>query len=210
MDDFTDDHPPSHPVLLDELAQAFVDSGFDLRFLLRAILLSETYQRDSMASEPGHANARLFPRFPVQALTPEQLYDSLSVVASAGQEPGNMFLLNPLSPKRQFFDKFALVGGKPEAPTSILQALTLMNGDLVTQATDPERSKPIAVVVGLPDLTDEERVEVLYILALGRQPKPAELDRVLRHVRSDPTIPKKKYADVLWALLNSAEFRTNH
>jgi hypothetical protein len=210
VDDFTDDHLPSHPALLDELAKAFVDSGFDLRFLLRAVLLSETYQRESTVGEPGQANPRLFARFPIQALSPEQLYDSLSVVASAGQEPGNMFLLNPGSPKRQFFDKFAIVGGKPEAPTSILQALTLMNGDLVAQATDPQRSKPVAVVVGLPDLTDEERVEVLYVMALGRQPKPAELDRALKHVRAEPTNPKKRYADLLWALLNSAEFRTNH
>ena len=44
----------------------------------------------------------------------------------------------------------------------------------------------------------------------ARKPRPAELDRVLRHVRADPTNPKKRYADVLWALLNSAEFRTNH
>jgi hypothetical protein len=66
------------------------------------------------------------------------------------------------------------------------------------------------VVVGLPGLADADRVEILYLTALGRPPKPAELERALAHVRGDPTNPKKRYGDLLWALLNSAEFRTNH
>ena len=100
-------------------------------------------------------------------------------------------------------DKFALIGNKTEAPTSILQALTLMNGELVGVATDPDKSRPVLVVTSLPGLTDEERVDILYLTALGRKPKPAELERALKHVRTDPMNPKKKYGDLLWALLNS-------
>jgi hypothetical protein len=210
FDDFNDENQPSHPELLDEMAKAFAASEYDLRFLLKAILLSATYQRDSVLADAKQENPRLFARFPVQALTPEQLYDSLSLIASAGQEPAGQYLINPGSPKRQFLDKFAIVGSKTEAPTSILQSLTLMNGELVAIATDPDKSRPVMVVVGLPGLTDEDRVEILYLTALGRKPKPAEMDRALRHVRADPTNPKKRYGDLLWALLNSAEFRTNH
>ena len=211
VDDMTDDNKPSHPELLDDLARAFAESGFDLHFLLKAILLSETFQRESTVTEPSQQNPRLFARFAVQALTPEQLFDSLALVASAGQEPGGQYLQNPGSPKRQFADKFALAGNKAESPTSILQALTLMNGELVTVATDPGQSRPVQVVAGLPGLTDEERVEILYLTALGRKPKPAELERALKHVRTDdPAARKTRYGDLLWALLNSAEFRTNH
>src|SRR5262249_30707354 len=160
----------SHPELLDELARDFADSGFDLQFLLRAILLSETYQRASAMTDPGQADKRLFARFPVQAMTPEQLYDSLTLVASAGQEPpGGAFLANPGSPKRQFLDKFAIIGAKTDSTTSILQALTLMNGEIVNIATEPGQSRPVQVVVGLPGLTDEERVEILYLTALSRK-----------------------------------------
>src|SRR5688572_28095918 len=81
LDDFTEANKPSHPELLDELARDFADSGFDLQFLLRAILLSETYQRASAMTDPGQADNRLFARLPVQAMTPEQLYDSLTLVA---------------------------------------------------------------------------------------------------------------------------------
>src|SRR5262249_5716968 len=96
VDDFTDEHRPSHPEMLDELAKAFADSGFDLKFLLRAILLSDTYQRDSALTEPGQTDPRLYARFPVQGMTPEQLYDSLTLISRAGQEgPGGFYLQNP-------------------------------------------------------------------------------------------------------------------
>jgi hypothetical protein len=212
VDDLTDDHAPSHPELLDDLARAFADGGFDLKFLLRAILLSDTYQQDSTFTDPGQADPRLFARFPVQGLAPEQLYDSLTLIASAGQEGGTRYLQDPTSAKRQFVEKFAPAGGKTEAPASILQALTLMNGELVTIATDPAHSRPVGVVTGLPGLTDEERVEVLYLTALGRKPRPAELAAALRHVRTatGEKAVRKKYGDLLWVLLNTAEFRTTH
>ena len=38
---------PSHPVLLDTLARHFVDSGWDLRGLIRQLVTSDAYQRDS-------------------------------------------------------------------------------------------------------------------------------------------------------------------
>lgn len=210
VDDFSEENKPSHPELLAELSAAFADSGFDLRFLLKSILLSETYGRASHLTDPGQKDPRLFARFPVQGLTPEQLYDSLALVASAGQAGGPMDAFNPGSPRRQFLDKFALAGGKVESPTSILQALTLMNGELTTIATDPGKSRPVGVVVGLPGLTDEDRVEILYLTVLSRKPTPTESARALKHVGDDKKAAKKRYGDLLWALLNGAEFRTNH
>src|SRR5207248_7695013 len=86
VDDFHEKNPPSHPELLDALAQAFVDSGFDTRFLLRAICLSNTFQRSSAAMDAKQRDVRLYARFPVQGLSPEQLFDSLAL--AIGAEPG--------------------------------------------------------------------------------------------------------------------------
>lgn len=41
---------PSHPELLDELANSFVDSGWDIKSFVRSIVLSQTYQQSSQAS----------------------------------------------------------------------------------------------------------------------------------------------------------------
>ena len=77
--------------------------------------------------------------------------------------------------------------------------------------TQPGQSRVVGVVTSLPGLTDAERVDVLYLTALGRKPRPAELERALRHVRdASADKARQRYGDLLWALLNSAEFRTNH
>src|SRR5207237_3481417 len=109
------------------------------------------------------------------------------------------------SPRRQFLEAFALTGRKTDAPTTIIQALTLMNGGLVGAATTVESSRTLAAVVELPGLTPAERVEALYLAALSRPPRPNELRRALDYLGTD----KNRYADILWALLNGVEFRTS-
>jgi hypothetical protein len=210
VDDFHDDHPPSHPELLDALAKAFVQSGYDVKFILKAIVLSDTFQRSSTVTHERQKDPRLFARYPVQGLTPEQLYDSLSVVVGTGLEgPGGAYLQNG-GGRRQFLEAFALTGRRTENPTTIIQALTLMNGGLVGGATTVEASRTLAAVVDLPGLSPTERVEALYLAALSRPPRAEELRRVLAHVEAGGDKAKERYADVLWALLNGVEFRTNH
>ncbi len=212
IDDFTDENKPSHPELLAELAKAFEKSGYDQQYLLRAIMATDAYQRSSAQTEPGQSDVRLFARFPVQGLTPEQLYDSLAAVVLADAEQNAMFAFqNPQSPRRMFLEKFALTGKKTESQTSILQALTLMNGPTVAQATQSDGGKLVASLVELPGQTDAERVDAIYLAALGRKPTAAERERVDKHLKTGLLWGKtRRYGDLLWALLNSTEFRTNH
>jgi hypothetical protein len=72
-DDFGPHNPPSHPELLDDLAEAFVLSGFDTDYLVRAITRTAAYRRSSKATENSQSDARLFARMNVKGLTPEQL-----------------------------------------------------------------------------------------------------------------------------------------
>jgi Protein of unknown function (DUF1549)/Protein of unknown function (DUF1553) len=207
VDDFHEQNLPSHPELLAELAAAFVDSGYDLKFILRAICRSETFGRSSAISHPGQRNVRLFAAFPVQGLTPEQLFDSLSVVAGTPLEgPGGNYLANG-SPKRQFVETFNRMGKPTETQTTIIQALALMNGGLVGQASDAKAGRTLAAILELPGLTPTERIESIYLTILGRKPKSLELERSLKHVTDGPV---ERYSDVFWALLNGVEFRTNH
>ncbi len=109
-----------------------------------------------------------------------------------------MYLQNTGSPRRQFLETFALSGRKTDNPTTIIQALTLMNGSLVGGATSVESSRTLAAVVELPGLSQTERVEALYLAALGRLPKPEETRRAIGHIETGGTgKEKERYADVL-------------
>ncbi len=204
VDDFHDQNPPSHAELLDDLARSFVQSGFDAKFLLRAICRSETFGRASTVADPKNTDVRLFGHFAMQALSPDQLYDSLAVVlGSPPEKPSKDNPSQESTVRRQFSEAFASSGPPTAATTSILQALTLMNGDIVNSIT--------ARATTHPGQMPADKVEALYLAVHGRLPQPRELQRALSHLEAgaDNEI-RTRYADVLWALLNSLEFRTNH
>jgi hypothetical protein len=215
VDDLGDDKAePSHPALLDELAKEFAAHDFDLKFLVRAITLSKTYQLTSAQTDPSQEDVRLLSRMPVKGMTAEQLFDSVSS-ATGYNEPrfqDSPFIFRGNTPRTEFLTKFASQDKKTETTTSILQALSLMNGKLVADATNVERSVTLASVADAPFLDTPGKVEALFLATLSRQPKSAERDRFVKYVESGGAQKDKKkaLADVFWALLNSSEFMLNH
>jgi hypothetical protein len=216
VDEPGEQNPPSHPELLDELARQLITHGFDLKFLIRAIVLSRTYQLGSGAVSPGPDDPRLFARMAVRGLTPEQLFDSLVEAtgyrAPAAAQP-RVFRPGGNTPRAEFLTRFASQDRGTQAQTSILQALMLMNGPFVADATSLERSETLAAVIDAPFLkSPAERIEALYLATLSRKPRPDELARLVPYVaRGGPKGDSKAaLADVFWALLNSSEFVLNH
>src|SRR5207302_9338314 len=79
LDGFDPTNPASHPELLEKLAKEFTDSGFDLKHLARCITTSKTYQRTSRPAAGNKVDPSAFSHMAVKVLTPEVLYDSVSV-----------------------------------------------------------------------------------------------------------------------------------
>src|SRR5206468_1308203 len=146
---------------------------------------------------------------------------------------------NNNSPRAAFLTRFANQADKAtESQTSILQALALMNGKLVADATSLDRSETLAAVVHAPFMDLNEQLETLYLATLSRKPTDRELTRLKQYVEHSPvpTLPPGEVwnlvkngelrallrhsastkdhtaalADVFWALLNSGEFMLNH
>ena len=205
VDDFRDDNPCTHPELLDDLAKGFVDSGFDLRFLVKSICRTKAYGRTSARSDPSQDDPRWFARAAVRGLSAEQLYDSL-LRATGFRDTGR-----GNSPRDQFLTRFAPTGKPSEPETSIPQALALMNGRFIADAVTLQSSSTLLAACETPGLGLNDRIELLYIAALGRKPTVKELDRMTKHVTdADEKRQAERLGDVFWVLLNSAEFRLNH
>jgi hypothetical protein len=212
LDDLNSDNPASHPELLDDLAKAFVESGFDLKFLTTAILLSETYQRSTTAAREGSPiSARLFARSAVRGLSGEQLYDSLLVAAGLPLEREDLDPLNAQRERKKFAEKFR-VDRSGTAQRSILQSLSLMNGKLISELTDVASSPTLRGVSDAPFLDRKGKIESLYLAALSRPPTEDELAPLLKYVEGGSVggNERQALADVFWALLNTSEFSTNH
>lgn len=215
LDDFGPHNPPSHPELLNILAEELAAASFDIKFLIRAITASDTYQRTSRKTHESQSNPRLFARMAVRAMTPEQLYDSLlrAIGRYEPYSPQRGFLIGSGDSRGQFLELFANDRDSPtETQTTILQALAMMNGDYVAGATAVEQSKTLAAVLDYPLLDTEGRIETLFLATFSRPPRAEELGRLSEYVEQsgDDDQQRKALADVFWTLLNSSEFLFNH
>jgi hypothetical protein len=188
--------------LLDELASEFRAHGYNLKFLIRVLTATRAYNLSSAASQSESTTPR-FAAMPVRGLSPGQLFDSLT--QATGAEPGEA--------RARFLELFSRQEERPvEAETTIIQALTMMNGSYIDAATNPETSQALSAIVKAPFLNTPARIETLYLATLTRPPRPDELAMLVRYVERGKSVDEqaKALADVFWAILNGPEFPLNH
>jgi hypothetical protein len=234
MDDFRATNPPSHPELLDALAKELVASGYDVRSLVRRIVLSRTYQLAAALpdGEPGEnapndVRDAYFAHASIRRLTAEELLDAYTHVTGAsallggfpagmraGQLPGvgaARALGRPLSPSEQFLMTF----GKPQRlltcecersdGTTLAQAFQLLSGSYLDELlTRPENR--LAALIG-SGRGDADIIEDLFWTALSRAPTPAEAASAARVLGSaeGPEARRRALEDIVWGILNSKE-----
>jgi len=206
---------PTHPELLDSLAQRFIADGWSVKKLIRTIVLSRTYQ---LASESSSENVAVDPdnrfvwRHSPRRLEAEELRDAtLSIAGSLDSSHPAAFpvnamrvieirnngpeareieakgrqnlhrsvylpLLRGITPTSLAVFDFAeqgMVTGSRDTTTVPTQALYLLNDPFV-------RRQSLALAEQLlakSELTDEERINELYRLTVGRPPSPKEIER---------------------------------
>ena len=218
VDDLGQHNPPSHPELLAELSDHFISTGFDLRELIRTIANSQAYQLSSSSDAADQFSPDSFARMALKSMTAEQLYDSLSDAtvrkSNRGTPTRNIAVDRVFDASRYaFLSKFrAPASSVVDYQSGIPQALTLMNGSIVRDATGLESSDILGAIFTASFLSDEQRVEILFLATLSRNPNDAEREKFVQYITSKASTDEKRKAmsDVLWALLNSAEFTLNH
>ncbi len=209
VDDFGDSNPPSHPELLNDLALAFTASGYNLTELYRSICRTEAYQRTSQQTDPLQSEPSLFAKMAIKPMSGEQFYDSLTQAIQHEAPVESQKLTRNEDPmRRRFLDTFGQQGDQSNPDTSVLQALTLMNGSLIGEATNAESGEFIQALCAKPSGSN---LDSLYLATLSRLPTDEEKTNLDAYV-SETTEPEyaQHLGDVFWMLLNSAEFRWNH
>jgi hypothetical protein len=202
VDDLTGDSSSELSGLLDELASQFRAHGYNLKFLIRALTATRAYNLSS-ATNPTESTTPMFAAMPVRGLSPGQLFDSLTQATGAETRDA----------RARFLELFASREERSvEAETTIIQALTLMNGSYIEGATNPVTSQVLGAVVQAPFLDTPGRIETLYLATLTRRPRPDELALLVRFVdrRKGADDQAKALADIFWAILNGPEFHLNH
>ncbi len=220
VDDFRASNPPSNGPLLDWLAQDFVAHKFDLKHLMRTIMSSQLYRLSSLPNETNVADLRNFSRSQRRRLPAEALLDAVSTVTETHESFDS---LPPNSPAReawnfksasQFMDAFGRPNASAECPCerdakpSVVQALHLMNSTTLQEHLVDEKGR--AASLAKSTLPPSQIVEDLYLAAFSRPPTPVESEIATKSIEKAGGERRQAIEDVMWALLNSAEFVFNH
>lgn len=228
VDDMGPHNPVSHPELLEDLTAAFVQSGYDVRRLVRWICLSEPYRLGSASpsmkpdAAAGASELPLFASMAVKTFSPEQLYDSLRI--ASGDSPRILALRGTERQREEWLRAFYSANENEENSEtstfdgSISQALMMMNGDLVNQALSLQEGNSLGRIVSTTGLSEAERIRAISLVALSRYPTPGEqtqlrdlLRRSIRQRVAEEGVPpqvamSEGLRDIFWAYLNSSEF----
>ncbi len=76
-DDLSLANPPSNQALLDHLAEGFIDSGFDMKWVHREIANSRTYQLSWKPNETNESDTRNFSHSSIRRLPAELAFDAI-------------------------------------------------------------------------------------------------------------------------------------
>ena len=193
-------HEPSHPSLLDALAEDFAASGFDVRRLIRGIVLSRPYQLDGRPAGSA-ADESLFAWALAKPLTAEQYYRSMLIAVD-----GNTDLEKPdvmAEFQRVFPDVFP-----QEKVANFKQSLFLSNHPAVQSICARREAGTAAQMLALED--PAAHVRLAYRAALQRSPGEGELSACTDFLDARQDKRDEAVSQLLWTLLTSAEFRINH
>lgn len=219
VDEMDSMHPASHPELLDWLAEDFVENNYDVRRLFRMIATSRVYQLDS---RPGNLeNKPLDPSLllvaNIRPLAAEQMLGSVRVALGLGLDDKALEQI-----KASFRLAFPDVVPKNDT-SSLQQALYLSNDEKLNELV-------LEAARRMPDFEDVETlVHHFYLQIFGREAEVEEVDAVSKYLESsnasgangdtvNGTLSElvgsparaRRVADVMWAMVTSAEFRFNH
>lgn len=220
---------PTHPELLDHLARRFIDQGWSVKKLLRELLLTEAFARDSRPTDSAVAKDpanELLGHARIRRLQGEELRDTLLTFAGklehrmygpgdnalappATQTRRSVYLMvrrNSLNPLITTFDgpkPFTTVGRR-DATNVPAQSLTLLNDPFVLEAARRWAA------ASAPARDDAAQVDRLFIQALARPASAGEQAAAARYLRDLRTVPganpAQTWADFAQSVLNLKEF----
>lgn len=232
-DDMRETNPATNPELLQALAKNFIESGFNMKDLVRNISRSTVYQLSAIPNEFNKVDKQNFSRFYPKRLTAEVLLDSIDSLTKsetrfdglpsgtrAVQLPDNSFNSSSY---------FLTVFGRPEMSSacecersqdaSLAQSLHLLNSKDIQKKLSNDDGRA-ALLAKDDKRSDDQKVRELYFRAFSREPVAGEygvaksyIEKKSNHAGNDadPLAGKREaYEDIVWALINTKEYLFNH
>lgn len=204
VDDMHTANPASHPELLDLLAGRFAESGFDHKFLTRAIVSSRAYQRTSRSGDAPDQHAALFGRMPIKVLSAGQLYDSLVVILGTPVRKSG----GPQADARAEFVQFFSDDGDPD-PTAYRRGIPHLLRQMNSDQFGGRNAVRMASSLAKPGRSTDDVAADLFLTILARRPTADEVTLFRTHANRVGAL-ETATREFAAALLLTSEFALNH
>jgi Protein of unknown function (DUF1549)/Protein of unknown function (DUF1553) len=214
LDQMHSENKPSHPELLEWLARDTASNKYDLRRLVRGIVLSITYARSSKYPSESQPNPRFFAVGRLKPLTPMQMATSLKIATS---DPAGFENLktDDLEKKIEQIENsargFASLIAQPsdDFQIGVNEALLFSNNNRVVQEFLGEGGGTLLAKV--KDLKDaKQAIDLMVRTVLGRPATDEEKQVLAEYIAKRGDRQLDACRQVVWALITGAEFRFNH
>ena len=216
LDQMHSANPPSHPDLLAWLARDIATHGYDLRRLIRGLVMSAAYARGSRWDGEQVPRASLFAVALVRPLTPAQLATSLRLATT---DPMSL----PASLRADQFEKriesleanaralaASFSNSSGDTQIGVSEALLFSNGKKIEHellaADGPDRLVGRLRQTAAP----AEVIDLAVRNVLSRPPDDEELRTLGAYLAERTDRPEDARQQLVWILLTCSEFRFNH
>jgi hypothetical protein len=219
VDDMRPTNPPSHPELLEYLADQFVAHNYDVKRLMRWMVLQDAFGVSSritpqnLADAPEQGTPPLFSRYYTRQMEAEEVYETLSLLAAGFRRDSEVYA-ELQREKRDWLAQFTQdleTDEGDEANTfngAIPQSLAMMNGELIQRALTSEQS--FLHRLARSELKPAEKLNRLFLATVARRPTRREVEAANQLLVSHQGDAAAALEDLCWALLNSNEFILDH
>ena len=213
-------NPASHPELLRALGEDLVSHDYDLRRLIRSIVLSRTYARaSSLAAEAQLPAAQTFAVAMARPLTPRQFASSLLIAARSADTWPTVedTAAKPEEWRQKRTDLENQANGwmrEFEQPSrdfqvAVDEALFFSNNDRVQNDLVRDGTDRLVGVLKSAE-TPQLAARQLWSVVCSREPTESETQAVIDWFARSPERRVSDVQALVWAVLAGAEFRFNH
>ena len=234
VDDLRATNPASNEKLLAALCRSTVEQGYDLKSLMRLILLSETYRRSSTPLPENHDDRKWFARAYPRRLMAEVLSDAISDATGVRDHYTEIAMNDGSTEKVKGYDDdtraiqlhdsavknyFLKAFGRNARDItcecersnqpSLVQVLHLSNGSTINDKLSAKAGRVTQILA--TDPTPQVLVDEAWLRCLSRLPTDAErkpIEEMLTAVK--PEEKRELVEDMYWSLLTSREFLFRH
>jgi hypothetical protein len=201
--------------VLTRLAASFRATNYDMKEFFRAVMNSQTYQRQIRLGESTDQHLHFAAAYPTR-LSADALWESLvSVLGSLGGPGGNRPrppmagpYAGPQGLEGLFKEEFSFDPSlkADEVEGSVSQALFMMNSPALNNRIQARGTNLLGrILTAYPD--NDEALRMVYLRTLARKPTDKEIEKCRDFLKKAGS-RNEAFEDILWALLNSTEFQT--